>query len=119
MDSLGEALRALQEARATGQKGTIRTARRAALEAAQQFDAIQADTPRSRRADFHSFRRAFNTALGAAGVNVQQAMALAGHGHADAHALRRPGSTRTARDAAARAPGPISAHCRGQYSFSP
>ena len=47
--------------------------------AAQQLDAIQTDTPRSRRADFHSFRRAFNTALGAAGVNVQQAMALAGH----------------------------------------
>ncbi|HKO46478.1 MAG TPA: tyrosine-type recombinase/integrase [Polyangiaceae bacterium] len=42
-------------------------------------NAIQTDTPRSRRADFHSFRRAFNTALGAAGVNVQQAMALAGH----------------------------------------
>jgi integrase len=29
--------------------------------------------------DFHSFRRAFNTALAEAGVNVQHAMHLAGH----------------------------------------
>jgi hypothetical protein len=35
--------------------------------------------------DFHSFRRAFNTALGAVGVNVQQAMALAGHRTASTH----------------------------------
>ncbi len=95
---LGAALQALEEARATGQKGTVRTAQpaaRAALEVAQKVDAIQTDTPRSRRADFHSFRRAFNTALGAAGVNVQQAMDLAGH-NADAHALRRPRAARAA-----------------------
>lgn len=51
----------------------------AAVDAAQALDALQAGTTRFRRLDFHSFRRAYNTALGAAGVNVQQAMALAGH----------------------------------------
>jgi len=35
--------------------------------------------------DFHSFRRAFNTALAAAGVNVQMAMRLAGHRNAGTH----------------------------------
>lgn len=35
--------------------------------------------------DFHSFRRAFNTALAAAGVNVQTAMRLAGHADERTH----------------------------------
>jgi hypothetical protein len=35
--------------------------------------------------DFHSFRRAFNTALAAAGVNVQLAMKLAGHADERTH----------------------------------
>jgi hypothetical protein len=35
--------------------------------------------------DFHSFRRAFKTALAGAGVNVQQAMQLAGHSDAKTH----------------------------------
>ncbi len=52
---------------------------RAAELAAQKLCLIQAGSEDFRRLDFHSFRRAFNTALGAAGVNVQQAMALAGH----------------------------------------
>jgi integrase len=46
---------------------------------------LQVDRPESRRADFHSFRRAYNTALAAAGVNVQQAMALAGHSSPSTH----------------------------------
>lgn len=50
-----------------------------AEDAAKARCAIQSDQERTRAADFHSFRRAFNTALGAAGVNVQVAMALAGH----------------------------------------
>jgi integrase len=39
----------------------------------------------SKRADFHSFRRLYNTGLARAGVNVQQAMALAGHRSATTH----------------------------------
>jgi hypothetical protein len=35
--------------------------------------------------DFHSFRRAFNTALAEARVNVQQAMSLASHWDARTH----------------------------------
>ena len=55
--------------------------------ATQALAAVQTDAPRSRAADVHSFRRAFNTGLGAAGVNVQQAMALAGHKDARTHLL--------------------------------
>jgi integrase len=43
------------------------------------------DTATSLRVDFHSFRRAFNTALAAAGVNVQLAMKLAGHADERTH----------------------------------
>jgi integrase len=46
---------------------------------------LQSDTEQTRCVDFHSFRRAFNTALAAAGVNVQQAMALAGHADPRTH----------------------------------
>lgn len=78
----------LTELRAGKAKGEVRDGQRAAaaaLAAAQALDAIQSDTERSLCADFHSFRRAFNTALGAAGINVQQAMALAGHKDARTH----------------------------------
>ena len=37
------------------------------------------DTEHTRQLDFHSFRRAFNTALARANVNAQAAMVLAGH----------------------------------------
>lgn len=46
---------------------------------------LQTDTAQSRRVDFHSLRRAFNTALADAGVNVQTAMRLAGHRNASTH----------------------------------
>lgn len=46
---------------------------------------LQTDTTQSRRVDFHSLRRAFNTALADAGVNVQTAMRLAGHRNASTH----------------------------------
>jgi integrase len=46
---------------------------------------IQSGSDEFKALDFHSFRRAFNTALAAAGVNVQQAMALAGHRSASTH----------------------------------
>src|SRR5262249_21917350 len=48
-------------------------------------DPLYFETPASLPVDFHSFRRAFNTALAAAGVNVQKAMKLAGHTKAATH----------------------------------
>jgi len=48
-------------------------------------DPIYYDTTVSRRVDFHSFRRAYNTALARAGVNMQQAMVLASHSDAKTH----------------------------------
>jgi integrase len=48
-------------------------------------DPIYFDTPISKRADFHSFRRAYNTALARAGVNLQQAMVLASHSDPKTH----------------------------------
>ncbi len=48
-------------------------------------DPIYSDTPVSRRVDFHSFRRAYNTALAGAGVNVQTAMGLASHSDPKTH----------------------------------
>ena len=48
-------------------------------------DPIYFDTPVSKRVDFHSFRRAFNTALAGAGMNVQGAMGLAGHSDPKTH----------------------------------
>ncbi|HEY4012058.1 MAG TPA: hypothetical protein VGM06_01860 [Polyangiaceae bacterium] len=48
-------------------------------------DPIYFDTPVSRRVDFHSFRRAYNTALAGAGVNVQTAMSLASHSDPKTH----------------------------------
>lgn len=46
---------------------------------------LQVDTAESRRVDWHSFRRAYNTGLARAGVSVQQAMALAGHADPRTH----------------------------------
>ena len=69
-------------------KGKVRAARLAVRKAealAKERCALQTDTERTKATDFHSFRRAYNTALGAAGVNVQQAMALAGHKDARTH----------------------------------
>ena len=85
-----EKLRGAERALVAAGKSERRKARADRLAAdttARTLDAIQTDTPRSKAADFHSFRRAFNTALGAAGVNVQQAMALAGHKDARTHMI--------------------------------
>lgn len=46
---------------------------------------IQAGSAEHRPLDFHSFRRAYNTALADANVNVQTAMRLAGHRNASTH----------------------------------
>ena len=44
--------------------------------------------------DFHSWRRAYNQALGDAGVNAQTAQALAGHSSLEAHARYLRNTTR-------------------------
>jgi integrase len=48
-------------------------------------DPLYFETATTLPVDFHSFRRAFNTALAGAGVNVQHAMHLAGHSDAKTH----------------------------------
>ena len=48
-------------------------------------DALYFETASSLPVDFHSFRRAFNTALAEAGVNVQHAMHLAAHSDPKVH----------------------------------
>lgn len=59
---------------------------RAALETAGITRAeLFADGAESRRVDFHSFRRAYVTALADSGVNAQQAMALAAHTKIETH----------------------------------
>ncbi len=57
----------------------------AAEASAKALCEIQSGSDETRPLDFHSFRRSFNTALAAAGVNVQMAMALAGHRSASTH----------------------------------
>jgi hypothetical protein len=48
-------------------------------------DPLYYETATTLPVDFHSFRRAFNTALAGANVNVQRAMHLAGHSDAKTH----------------------------------
>lgn len=43
------------------------------------------DTDRTKRVDFHSFRRAWSTAIGAAGLNAQTAMKVTGHRQLSTH----------------------------------
>ncbi|HKY37157.1 MAG TPA: hypothetical protein VJN18_14530 [Polyangiaceae bacterium] len=60
------------------------------------------DTDQTARVDFHSFRRHFNQALADAGVNAQQAQALAGHSSLAAHEryLKNTSKARTIPDEA-------------------
>jgi hypothetical protein len=51
----------------------------------KRFCALQTDTSDTLAVDFHSFRRAFTTGLAVSGVNVQTAMALAGHSDVEIH----------------------------------
>jgi integrase len=57
-------------------------------------DPLYDETETTLPVDFHSFRRAFNTALAEAGVNVQQAMHLAGHSDPKVHAMYIMGTKR-------------------------
>jgi integrase len=49
-------------------------------------DPLYFETAMTRPVDWHSFRRAFGTALAEAGVNVQHSMHLSAHGDAKVHA---------------------------------
>ena len=55
------------------------------MPAPNPLDPLYFETETSLPVDFHSFRRAYNTALAEAGVNVQQSMHLAGHTNASTH----------------------------------
>ena len=86
---------ARREAEERAKKGPARaifgtlTPERQAVEradlAARRLCEIQAGSDDLRALDFHSFRRAFATGLASSGMNVQQAMALAGHRNASTH----------------------------------
>jgi integrase len=56
-----------------------RDLRRALLEAGITRAELHANGPRTKQTDFYSFRRAFVTAVAAAGLNAQTGMRLAGH----------------------------------------
>jgi integrase len=56
-----------------------RELRRALLVAGIERHELHHDTPTTKCVDFHSFRRAFVTAVAAAGLNAQTAMRLSGH----------------------------------------
>jgi integrase len=60
--------------------------RRGFLEAGVDRHDLHNDTARTRRCDFHSFRRAFAGAMARANVNAQQSMALTGHSDMRTHA---------------------------------
>ena len=87
MAALRRAEAAVEPAKAEGMRAwwAAKRERRQAEQRAKALDAIQTDTKRTRALDFHSLRRAYNTALAAAGVNVQQAMALTGHTNTETH----------------------------------
>jgi hypothetical protein len=60
-------------------------------DARRNFCALQVDTADTRAVDFHSFRRAYVTALASAGVSLQDAMDATGHAQATtSHAYRGP-----------------------------
>ncbi len=65
-------------------------------------DPLYFETAATLPVDFHSFRRAFNTALAEADVSVQRAMALASHSDAKTHMryVMRTRGMRTIPDAA-------------------
>jgi integrase len=68
-----------------GQRTDLGKETRGTMFAPDPRDPLYFETPVSRPVDFHSFRRAFNSALAGAGVNVQKAMKLAGHSDAKTH----------------------------------
>jgi integrase len=96
LDGFEKARAAWQAAQAELERAVSRRAERTELDAriaaataaegrARKLCLIQAGSEDYKPLDFHSFRRAFATGLADAGVNVQQAMALAGHRTASTH----------------------------------
>src|SRR5262249_46277765 len=73
-----------QRGRGTGYAARLRAA---LWTAGARRHELHNDTTDTRRADFHSFRRAYNTATANAGTNAQDAMQLAGHTDMDTHLL--------------------------------
>jgi len=72
--------------RRPGQRTDLGKVTKGTMPAPNPRDPLYFETPVSLPVDFHSFRRAFGTALAAAGVNVQRAMKLAGHSDGKTHA---------------------------------
>ncbi len=64
-----------------------RDLRQALLDAGVDRHELHHDTERSRRVDFHSFRRAYSTAIANSGLNAQSAMQLTGHKNLKTHML--------------------------------
>ena len=110
LGALRRAEAAVDAAKADGRRAwwAARRERGEAEERAKALHAMQTDTKRTRAVDFHSLRRAYATALAAAGVNVQQAMVLAGHRDPRTHAryveLAQTGALATPPDALPDAP---------------
>src|SRR6185369_6989821 len=74
-------------------------------------DPLYFETATTLPVDFHSFRRAFNTALAGANVNVQRAMHLAGHSDAKTHmryVMRSPAMRAIPAEALPHLPAPAS-----------
>jgi integrase len=71
--------------RRQGQRSDLGKQPGSTMPAPNPRDPLYFETDTSLPVDFHSFRRAFNTALAVAGVNVQKAMKLAGHSDAATH----------------------------------
>ncbi|MEO6601643.1 MAG: hypothetical protein ABIQ16_17335 [Polyangiaceae bacterium] len=74
-----------KKARRWAERRAARVIIDAAEEKARACCLIQAGSSELKPLDFYSFRRQFNTGLAAIGLNVQQAMALAGHKSTTTH----------------------------------
>jgi integrase len=68
-----------------GQRTDLRKRVEGTKPAPNPRDPLYFETSTTLPVDFHSFRRAFNTALAGAGVNVQHAMHLTGHSDVKTH----------------------------------
>ena len=77
--------RAVEAGASTGERRGLLAAAEEAEAEARKLCLIQAGSEDFRALDFHSFRRAYATGLASSGMNVQQAMALAGHRNASTH----------------------------------
>jgi hypothetical protein len=79
----GKSKGGFKTARGNGFAGRLR---RGLLKAGIVRHEVHKDTPTTLRCDFHSFRRAFASALAGAEVSAQHAMKLTGHSDAKVHA---------------------------------